>query len=262
MRAAGSTPVLVDDSACDQVDTYFDCQLPAPEADAFQGHLTSCSRCLARLDELLQLDVLMARHWARGFSGEGALRALADLLPYAESRAEDIQEDAENPEATDADRELAAKAWAAVKGARKLLGLDDESQPNKLSTSPAGGAGGAPPPADAPPRVGAAEFSRQAGEGQEPAAAKEGAPPPASDSWRCDRCGASGPSLTTSPTLARHMEICPARAVTCDEATRWLNQGLPSGVPGEQQLRDHVLDCSPCADAAASRALCDAARLG
>lgn len=34
----------------------------------------------------------------------------------------------------------------------------------------------------------------------------------AAGSWHCPECGATGPTLTTSPTLERHMEICPNRA--------------------------------------------------
>lgn len=34
-------------------------------------------------------------------------------------------------------------------------------------------------------------------------------PRPVADQWNCDVCGAAGPTLTTSPTLERHRELCP-----------------------------------------------------
>lgn len=163
-----------------------------------------------------------------------------ELSPSAleESRAEDIQElleRAEDEGRGDVDHVRVLRALLVRLRGEAELEVDLDAADDALEraihilSSGAGESAAAPPPAGAPPLAGAVEFSR-GGEGQEPAAALEGAPPPAS--------------------------------VSCDDATRWLNQGLPEGVVGAELFWEHVLECGRCGDAAASRALSDAARLG
>ena len=43
--------------SCDDLDLYFDGELPADQRAAFEAHLVGCPRCQAGLHELMQLTI-------------------------------------------------------------------------------------------------------------------------------------------------------------------------------------------------------------
>lgn len=47
--------------ACEHLDTFFDGDLDADEADAFRRHLTGCGHCAEQLAGLIQQDLRLRR---------------------------------------------------------------------------------------------------------------------------------------------------------------------------------------------------------
>jgi tetratricopeptide (TPR) repeat protein len=67
--------------SCEEVDRFADGEMDPEEAEAFRGHVATCARCQADLDQLAQLHVLETRY--RSALQAGALAPAAAPVPAA-----------------------------------------------------------------------------------------------------------------------------------------------------------------------------------